>query len=220
MRREGACRPPPSRFVRARAVRASSRSSPSTTTASGSRRTRRATRRDVLEPALAFIEDFGPRLHAISPHLRPTPRRHRRLAVPHLPRHALLQGQDAVQDDGRDPLPARARQGRPRARLLPAPGAGRGVRRRRHLAPRHADADRDPRGDRRRPGALARGDRGDRGGRQRAQARADRLRPRPSARRGSQAQGLRGLREAQRGGGHGARGSSTAYARAARGSRR
>ena len=29
----------------------------------------------MLEPALAFIEDFGPRLHAISPHLRADPRR-------------------------------------------------------------------------------------------------------------------------------------------------
>jgi uncharacterized protein (TIGR02453 family) len=30
---------------------------------------------DVLEPALAFVEDFGYRLHAISPHFRADPRR-------------------------------------------------------------------------------------------------------------------------------------------------
>jgi uncharacterized protein (TIGR02453 family) len=30
---------------------------------------------DVLEPALAFVEDFGYRLHEISPHLRADPRR-------------------------------------------------------------------------------------------------------------------------------------------------
>src|SRR5918996_3422810 len=30
---------------------------------------------DLLEPALAFIEDFEPYLHQISPHLRADPRR-------------------------------------------------------------------------------------------------------------------------------------------------
>ena len=148
-----------SRLVRPRRCSASSPSSRSTTIATGSPRTRRATRRTCSSRRSTFIEDFGHRLHAISPHFRADPRPHRRLAVPHLSRYALLQGQDAVQDDGRDPLQARARQGRPCARLLPAPGARRGVRRRRHLAPGHADADRDPRGDRRRPGWLAGGDR-------------------------------------------------------------
>ena len=81
----------------------------------------------------------------------------RRLAVPHLPRHALLEGQDALQDHGRHLVQARAGQGRPRARPLPAPGAGRRVRRRRHLASRHArPLTQDPRRDRRRPRRLAR----------------------------------------------------------------
>ena len=43
-------------------------------------------------------------------------RAHRRLAVPHLPRHPLLEGQDAVQDPRRHALPSRAREGRRRAR--------------------------------------------------------------------------------------------------------
>ena len=63
------------------------------------------------------------------------PAAERRLALPHLPRHPLLQGQDALQDQCRRPLPPRRRQGRPCARLLPPSGAGDVLRRLRRLAP-------------------------------------------------------------------------------------
>ena len=78
----------------------------------------------------------------------------RRLALPDLPGHALLEGQVAVQDERRNPLPARAGQGRPRARLLPPHRPGRGLRRRRHLASGHRGGDAHPRGDRRGPATL------------------------------------------------------------------
>jgi len=92
---------------------------------------------DVLEPALAFIDAFAPRLWP----------RSARISVPTRDRAAVRSSassgtlasrkQDALQDEPRDPLPPREGQGRPRPRLLPAHRPGRGLRRRRHLARGH-----------------------------------------------------------------------------------
>ncbi len=77
----------------------------------------------VQEPALAFIEDVGMRLRRGQPPLRRRPPPQRRLAVPHLPRRPLRQGQVAVQDQHRHPVPPRPVPRRPRPRLLPEPRA-------------------------------------------------------------------------------------------------
>ena len=144
----------------------------------------------VLEPALAFIEDFAPRLEQLSPHFRADPRT----------TAARCSGSTATRGSPRTRRRTRPTRGctsgtrapgRPRSRLLPAPRARPRVRRRRHLAPRHADGDADPAGDRRRPRALAgRHARAavqrrarHRRWRQRAQARAVGLRSRARVRR-------------------------------------
>ena len=95
-----------------------------TTAASGSRRTRPTTRRTCAQPFQRLLSDLQPDLAAISTQL---PRRSAaggRLAVPHPPRHALRQRQDAVQDPRRRaPVPpARAaRWIRPRSTCTCSP---------------------------------------------------------------------------------------------------
>ena len=95
----------------------------------------------------------------------PAPRRPGAVAVPDLPRRALLEGQVAVQDQRRRELSVGRRRRGLRRRLFP-PGTGRGLRRRRDVAPgagqaqglppagRHGSRAR-PRGDRR-PGIRRR----------------------------------------------------------------
>ena len=76
----------------------------------------------LKEPALAFVEDMAYRL----PRGRAAADRGQALAVPDLPRHALREGQDAVQDARRHLLPPR------RAPPTPTP-PGMYL----HLEPRH-----------------------------------------------------------------------------------
>ena len=154
---------------------------------------------DVLEPSLAFIEDFAPYLHQISPHLRADARR-------------VGGSLFRIYRDTRfskDKTPYKTTAGiwfkHERAKDVHAPGFYL------HLAPGdvfagggiwHPDtptADEDPRRDRGRPRRLAGGHERHRarhgGG---AQARPVRLRQGPSAGRGPQAQELRRPRAAER----------------------
>ena len=79
----------------------------------------------VRDPALTFISSFGPHLRKLGPHFVADPRPPARLALPDIPRHPVLARQAALQDPCRHPFLPRQRQGRPCARVLPPPGAGR-----------------------------------------------------------------------------------------------
>ena len=123
----------------------------------------------------------------------------RALAVPHLSRRALLEGQVALQDERRRELPV-DRRGRRRRRLLP-PRARRHVHRRRHVASGARPAGGLAAGRGRGPGTGPRRARGSRlpddlrqCRRRPSQAPADRLPARRPRRRAAQAQG-RGLRD-------------------------
>ena len=109
----------------------------------------------LLEPALDFIDEFAPQLEKISPHFRADPR----------PSGGSLFRIYRDTRFSKDKTPYKTNVGihfrHERAKdahapgLLPAPRPGRGVRRRRDLASRTRSGDADPRGDRRRPRALA-----------------------------------------------------------------
>ena len=72
----------------------------------------------VVEPAMHFISAFAPHLAKLSPHFVADARPTAGLAVPHLPRHAILLRQDSLQNAYRNSLLARGRQGRPRATVF------------------------------------------------------------------------------------------------------
>ncbi len=60
--------------------------------------------RDVKEPLLQFVSDFGPHLRRINPHLVADPRAGGRLALSDSPRRAFFGGQEPVQDPRRRSL--------------------------------------------------------------------------------------------------------------------
>src|SRR5262245_46258548 len=110
----------------------------------------------LLEPALAFIDAFAPRLEKISPHFRAVARPSGGSLFRIYRDTRFAKDKSPYKDEPRYPLPARAGEGRPSARLLPAHRPRRDHRRRRrHLAPLHLCGDCDPRGNRRRPRTLA-----------------------------------------------------------------
>ena len=155
-------------------------------------------RAEVRDPMLDFIEAFAEPLDGDQPALSRRSQAQRRLALPHLSGHAVLEGQDALQDQCRRALPPRSGQGRPRARLLSASGARHVLRRLRRLASGQHRAREGSRRGRGTAGGMDGDHRVRRllrdvpvGGRG-AQAPAARLRPRASPDRRPQAQGLRG----------------------------
>ena len=124
------------------------------------------------------------------------PDRGQALAVPDLPRHALRQGQDAVQDARRHLLPPRPLRRRRHRRDVPAPRAAARVHGRGHLASGLAGAQAHPRRAGRAARGLAGGGRGRRAGvaarrGRAAQAPAGGLRQGAPADRGHQAQEVR-----------------------------
>ena len=100
-------------------------------------------RAEVRDPMLDFIQAFAEPLVEISPYFRADPRPNGGSLFRIYQRHAVLEGQDALQDQCRRALPPRSGQGRPRARLLSAFGARHVLRRLRRLASgrRHARED-------------------------------------------------------------------------------
>ena len=72
---------------------------------------------EVRDPMLDFIGAFAAPLAEISPHFVADPAAERRIAVPDLPGHAILAGQDAIQDERGGAFPPRRRE---RTRTRPA----------------------------------------------------------------------------------------------------
>src|SRR5581483_7576421 len=114
----------------------------------------------------------------------------RRLDVPDLPRHALREGQEPVQDARLGRVPRRRQDRRIAALLLRPPRRRRGVRGGGALAPRSEVAAEGARGDRRVAEGVEARDRRHRGGRRRALASAARFPPRPPVDRRHQAERL------------------------------
>ena len=109
------------------------------------------------DPALVFIAAFVPHLRRLCPHFgRPAP--NPRLAVPDIPRHAVLAGQAPLQDPRRNPLLLRQRQGRPCPRVLPASGAEQLLRGGGRLAPGQQRPHENSHGDCRPARAMGEGD--------------------------------------------------------------
>src|SRR5207244_3147 len=126
------------------------------------------------------------------------------LAVSDLPRRALLQGQEPLQDARRTRLPSPDRPRRPRPQLLPASPAWRDLRRGGRVAPGPRGSREDPHRPHRQAGPVEAGrlregvqvalppERG------RAEARPGGNLPRPSPDRGPEAERPRRRRDARR----------------------
>ena len=112
----------------------------------------------VVEPAMAFISGFAPHLEKLSPHFVADAQTDAGFTVPHLPGHAILVGQNPLQDAYRDSLLARDRQGRPRASVLSASGTGRMLRGSRSVAPGQPSPHQNQNGDCRPARAVEEGD--------------------------------------------------------------
>jgi hypothetical protein len=90
----------------------------------GSKRTNGGTRGKCWSPVWRSSARLPQAEEALAAFRGQRPTR-RRVVDAHLPGHAVRQGQDAVQDECRHPVPARIRQGRPRAGILRPHRAGR-----------------------------------------------------------------------------------------------